>query len=516
MRRILALLTALALLLACAVSLADDDEGKTVYVSDFSAGADGWYGRGASVAPAGGVLKTTGRQDSWNSPGRDFALVPGGYYELGVEVLQEQLDSASFMISVAHTVNGATSYENLARGTAKKGEWTALKGTYTAGDYDTFTLYVETVGAGTLSFSIRGFTVTAPNGEPEPRPTEPPMVISAVDSMPALKDVYTGKFDFGSCVNMMQAVNPALMDFVGSQFNIVTPENELKPDAVFDLAASRELVKEDETAVAVHFDRAKPLLDWAQANGVKVHGHTLVWHSQTSPEFFREGYRGSGKYVTREVMLGRLENYIKGIMEYLEEKYPGVVVSWDVVNEAVDDGPGNLRGSPWLTVIGDDYLHRAFELARKYAPEGTKLYYNDYNTASPNKLNGIYRLLSSLLQEGNIDGYGFQMHHAVGQPTVQQIAAAVEKIASLGISLRVSELDVTCGKPTEAAFTAQAAFYAEVMKLILRYADQFEAVQVWGITDDASWRSYAYPLLFDKNRNPKPAFWAVADPDSIK
>ena len=188
-------------------------------------------------------------------------------------------------------------------------------------------------------------------------------------------------------------------------------------------------------------------------------------------------------------MLGRMENYIRGVMTYLDENYPGVVVSWDVLNEAIDDGTGWLRNSTWRKVIGDDFPNRAFEYARKYAPEGTLLYYNDYNTAMPGKLRGIVRLLESLIPEGNIDGYGFQMHHGVAFPSIGQIRTAVETVAALGLRLRVSELDVMVDNNSEAAFKKQAKYYADVMKILIAHSDQFEAVQVWGISDLMSWRS---------------------------
>ena len=163
-------------------------------------------------------------------------------------------------------------------------------------------------------------------------------------------------------------------------------------------------------------------------------------------------------------------------------------------------------------MIGEDYLARAFELARRYAPEGTLLYYNDYNTAYFGKQNGIVSLLESLIPEGNIDGYGFQMHHGLTSPTLSQITDSVARIAALGLRLRISELDVTVGSDSADSFTRQAQLYAEIMKLALQYADQFEAVQFWGLSDNLSWRAAQYPLLFDAHRNPKPAFWAVADP----
>ena len=513
MKKALFLLLAALLVLSAACALAEDE---SLYLSDFTRGEDGWYARSAgsatvSVLSEENALRIEGRADNWNSPGRDFDLVPGGRYLLSVEVRQEQVDSAGFMISVAHTKDGGESYENLAHGVAPRGEWTALHGEYTAGDFDRFVLYVETTDAPELDFDIRGFRLDAPGGLPERRPTPEPMVIEAAENLPSLKQVYAGQFDVGICVSPRMLSDEATRELIASQFSIVTPENELKPDAVLDVGHSRRLAREDETAVAVHFDSAKPILDFAQANGLKVHGHVLVWHSQTPEAFFREGYDQSLPRVSREVMLGRMENYIREVMEYMEQNYPGVVVSWDVVNEAVDDGDGSLRDSPWLETVGEDYLARAFELARKYAPEGTLLYYNDYNTAWQPKQDGIVKLLEALLPEGNIDGYGFQMHHALVIPSFKQITASVERIAALDLKLRVSEMDITVSDNSEKSFTRQAELYGDIMALLREHSDRFEAVQFWGLTDNLSWRASQYPLLFDSHLNPKPAFWAVAE-----
>ena len=340
--------------------------------------------------------------------------------------------------------------------------------------------------------------------------------IAAGEEIPSLKDVYAGKFDFGAAAPRKAFQNMQTMELMAEQFNILTPENELKPNFVIDWVKSKKKVLEtgDQTAVAVHLDSAKPLLDFAKAHGIRVHGHVLLWHIETKDEFFHEGYVVSAPLLNREQMLGRLENYIAGLMELLEQQYPGVVVSWDVVNEAIDDGSHALRKSLWYEVVGEDYVERAFELARKYAPEGTLLYYNDYNTAYPGKLKGILQLLEKLQAEGNIDGYGFQMHHRVREPGMGMLTNAVKAVAALGLKLRVSELDVGVSKNTEEDFQKQAKKYADVMKLMLEYADQTEAVEVWGLTDNMSYRSYEYPLLFDASCNPKPAFWAVVNPDA--
>ena len=515
MRRFVLVLMAAALVFSAFPAFGE--EWVTMYQSNFSADTDGWYGRGGAVLSKGvNYLRVENRTGNWNSPGRDFELAEGYPYIVSVQVRQGDMDSAEFMISVAHSLDGAETYENLARANVKKDAWTTLTGTYTPGHFDKFVLYVETVNAAELSFEFRSFRVQAVAGAPTPAPTEPPMVIATADGIPSLKDVYAGSFDFGTAVPQSATTNVELMKFVRSQFNIITPENELKPDSVLDVAASKKLAAEDETAVAVRFNAARNLLNFAKASGIKVHGHVLVWHSQTPETFFHEGYDSSKPYVTREVMLGRLENYIRLVMEYMEENYPGVIVSWDVVNEAIDDGTNQLRVSNWTKVIGEDFVARAFEYARKYAPEGTLLYYNDYNTAMTGKLYGIIRLLNSLIAEGNIDGYGFQMHHSVGFPSMEMITAAVEKIAALGLKLRVSELDVGVDNNSESSFRKQAQKYAQIMRLLIRYSGQFEAVQVWGITDSMSWRSGSYPLLFDSSRNPKPAFWAVVDPSSVR
>ena len=494
-------------------------EAKTVYASDFSRDEDGWYGRGAkSFRTADNTLMTEGRESDWNSPGRDFPLVEGGKYQLRVEVKQDEEDQASFMISVAHSADGVETYENLAHGTAKKGEWATLTGEYTAGAFDRYVLYVETTGAGTLSFEIRNFTVTAPEGEPEPKPTEPPMVIEAAENLPSLKEIYADQFDFGVAVPQQAFYSPKLTEMILKQYSIVTPENELKPDSVLDVKESIKLVQEtgDETQAAIHLDAAKPLLDFAQQNGLKVHGHVLVWHSQTPEAFFHEGYSAKEPLLDRETMLGRMENYIKAVLETTAEQYPGVIVSWDVLNEAIDDGTNTLRNSNWMKTIGKDYPNRAFEFARKYAAEGVRLFYNDYNTAVPGKLAGIVKLLETLIADGNIDGYGFQMHHSIGFPSMSQIKAAVERIEKLGLRLRVSELDVGTTGNTEAAFRKQAEMYSNLMKLLTKHSEHFDAVQVWGLNDQMSWRSKDYPLLFDGQNNPKPAFWAVADPNSVE
>ena len=476
-------------------------ESLTSYLSDFSGGTDGWYPRSAgsaSLKVTQDGLTIVGRESTWNSPGRDFPLEAGKKYTLSVDVLQDAVDQAKFMISVAHSKNGTESYENLANGTAKKGEWTTLSCTWTPGVFDNYVLYVETSGNGTIDFTIRNFSVELNE-------------LRYDASLPSLKEVYAKYFPVGTAVTQGEALDKKRMDIYAEQFAIFTPGNELKPDSVLDIAASRKLAQDDPTAVAVHFDAAKPMLDYCREKGLAVHGHVLVWHSQTPDVFFREGYNATGKFVSREVMLGRLDNYVRLIMAYMQENYPGLIVSWDVVNEAIDDSTGNLRQSNWTKVVGDDFVERAFEIARKYAPEGTKLFYNDYNTPMAPKTDGICALLEKLVAEGNIDGYGFQSHFAVGNPGLSKIRQAMERIEAMGLRLRVSELDITIKANDEANLRSQAIRYENLFSLYLEHAASLDAVQLWGVSDDLSWLAPQYPLLFDARMQPKPAFWSVVE-----
>ena len=501
MKRFVAVLMMMAMLLPSLA--AAESMPFTGYYSDFSMGLDGWYPRSADgqmeIKRLGYAVEMKGRTAAWNSPGRDFPLQAGEKYLFSVEVKQTAVESAEFMVSVAHTKDGVESYENLARATVKKGPWTVITGEYTPSQYDSYTLYIETVNNGEINFMMRDFVL-----EPEK--------LTYAENLAVLKDIYAPYFDVGSCINNSQVNNKKQIDFFAGQFNIFTHENELKPDSVLDVNASKALVAtEGETAVAVRFNNAKPLLDYCQKNGIKVHGHVLVWHSQTPEAFFHEGYDTEKPYVTREVMLARMENYIRLVLEGTEEKWPGVIVSWDVVNEAVADGKAALRESNWTKVVGQDFVNRAFEYARKYAREDMILCYNDYNTPQEPKLTGICNLLDSLIADGNIDGYGFQCHFSYNDPMIQTVRNAVEKIAAKGIKLRVSELDVGVTADTRQNQNLQAAYYKELFQLFMDHADQMEAVQVWGLTDDRSWRSEKFPLLFNKQMEPKPAFFAVVE-----
>ncbi|MBE5802821.1 MAG: hypothetical protein E7319_11135 [Clostridiales bacterium] len=517
MKKSLIWLLILTLCLSCFGTVAAETAAMFTYASDFSAGSDGWYARSmgnAKLSFVDGVLTITGRDQDWNSPGRDFAFQPGAEYALSVQVYQETVDNAAMMISIAHASEGVETYENLAFGSVPKGKWTTISGKYKAGEFDTYVLYIETSSAAELEFSMKDFTVTQLTAPAAPAKTA--AAAEKIDplTLPSLKEIYGDLFDVGTAIGG-DAVNFERMANYAHQFNIMTHENDLKPDSVLDVKASRELAAEDQTAVAINLTKARTLLNYCKKNGIKVHGHTLVWHNQTPEAFFHEDYDTSKPYVTREVMLGRLENYIKTVLTTIQTDYPGLIVSWDVVNEAVADNSSNLRTSNWTKVVGEDFVNQAFAFARKYAEPGVKLYYNDYSTPYEPKLTGICNLLDSLIADGNIDGYGFQCHYQLTSPSYTQLNTAFKRIADKGLLLRVSELDITISNTAETTLLSQAERYRKLFELFAQYSDQLEAVHVWGVTDDRSWKASDHPLLFSPGMQPKYAFWALTDPSKL-
>ena len=168
------ILVLIALLLMTGVALAQVES----YESDFSTNTDGWYGRGAAVLITREGLFVGGRTATWNSPGRPFSLEAGCTYEISVEVKQSSLESGRFILSCEHARDGQTSYENIAFANVPKDEWTTISATWTAGDYDTYILYIEG-GEAKTTFTIRNFCLyAAATKAPAAREAEyPPFVL---------------------------------------------------------------------------------------------------------------------------------------------------------------------------------------------------------------------------------------------------------------------------------------------------------------------------------------------------
>ena len=278
----------------------------------------------------------------------------------------------------------------------------------------------------------------------------------------------------------------------------------------------------------ISLNEADKILKFAGENKIPVRGHVLVWHSQTPDWFFKENFDPNGAWVSKDKMTKRLENYIKTVMETLKKDYPDVeFYAWDVVNEAASDA-GTIRDagsnnevdgqSAWVKVYGDQsYIPLAFEFAKKYAPAGCKLFYNDYNEYSPNKQAYIISdILKPLVEKNLIDGVGMQSHISMSYPTIDLYKSAMQQYADLGLEVQVTELDVSEKSNEYANQLALAQRYQDVFKMYKEMKDSgvnLSAVVIWGITDSTSWIG-GYPLLFDKDYQAKPSYYAVVDTDS--
>ncbi len=345
---------------------------------------------------------------------------------------------------------------------------------------------------------------------------------------PSLAQKYEGIFAVGVATSPEVLRNEKAAGVITAHFNSLTCENQMKPDFTMDRSASKR--SKDNTRVKLSFIQAAPVLKFAQEHGMKVRAHTLVWHSQTPRWFFAEDWsdRKDAPLVDRDTMILRMENYIRDEMEYINTNYPGLVYAWDVVNEAIEPGNGHPEGlrtqnNLWYETIGDDWVELAFTFARKYAAQGQKLFYNDYGCTGPLKLGLLKNLLQKLADKGLVDGLGMQSHIAVDSPSLSEYENAVRLYARLGLTIHITELDISTGDNTPLGQMRLAYRYRSLLAMLERLRVKndvdIESVTVWGLTDNASWLNTAaekkYPLLFDSNYRCKPAFFGFLQDASI-
>ena len=330
----------------------------------------------------------------------------------------------------------------------------------------------------------------------------------------SLKDLYADKFMIGCAIpaTFVGSEQQEFIQLVTKEFNAITFENEFKPDGILDYATSKGDLEKYNEAPAVKFDNVVDTLDYCRDNGIKVRGHVLTWHSQTPEWLFYEDYDTTKNYASRELMLKRMENYIKSVLTWCEENYPGVFYAWDVVNEAIDDNTDKLRADvPWTKSVGEDWVQYAFEYARKYAGEGVKLFYNDYNAYKSGKCNGIIDLLKPVAAAGNIDGVGMQGHIDAKVGCSIFVDCAKKYADELGVVINVTELDIemASGDNGEAS---QGKYYNKFFRALIDAKNEglpLEAVTVWGICDNLSWKAGTKPLLFNGDLSKKLAFDGV-------
>ncbi len=325
-----------------------------------------------------------------------------------------------------------------------------------------------------------------------------------------IKEVHKEHFLIGAAGDLPGNYTAEELDLVRAEFNALTPENCMKPGPIHPATDTWR------------FERPDALVKWCQENQLAVHGHTLVWHSQTNDWFFRDG--------DKEVITQRLKDHIHTLVG----RYKGKLRGWDVVNEAINDGGNdetakteNLRNSPWLKALGPEYLALAFQFAHEADP-AAELYYNDYNIEAGPKHKSSVVLLKRLVQEGvPIHGVGIQGHWSTSRVPFDALDQAIADYAALGLKVSVTELDLTIrgasggqfgpttkgqvAPPSAEDLKAQADAYARLFAIFTKHKDRLDRVTFWGLSDGRSWRRGQHPLIFDAQNQRKPAYKAILE-----
>lgn len=503
---------------------------------DFESDISGWGPRGDETvelsteqAHSGtNSIKVSNRTATWHGAMADKteALSLGETYTLSLYlkyVADSAAGSQNFSLQLQYSDGTENVYRNIKTLAVNKGTWTLLDGQLTIPlDAQDVKIYVESEWKSSpntqdlLDFYIDDFAAV-PKALPE-----------IEKDIASLKDVFSGYFKVGGAATAGELAPKPARDLFLKHYNSITFGNELKPDSVLDYNATIAYLEEnpeDQVNPQVSIRAAKTQLDFARDNNIPVRGHVLVWHSQTPDWFFRENYskEESAACVSKEVMLQRLENYIKNLLELIETEYPTVdFYAWDVVNEAVEpnnsDGmrsPGSNNVSPgsslWMKVVGEDFIVKAFEYARKYAPEDCKLFYNDYNEYEDRKLDYIVKILTTLKSKGLVDGMGMQSHWIMDYPSLSMVESAVRKYDALGLEVQLTEIDIKNTDNSTYGLERQATRYQQFINKIADLKKEglnITSVVFWGVTDTTSWLG-GYPLLFDGEYKAKPAFYSI-------
>ncbi|MBO4310894.1 MAG: endo-1,4-beta-xylanase [Lachnospiraceae bacterium] len=496
-----------------------------------------------------------------------FYVMLSDEYE-GAPATQRQVDFAPYVTTDGNT-SYLGSYSAEVQGSSSQqltpGEWTKFEGTFkvaASGNLDKVVLRFleqgENYGEGACvkgTYYLTGASFISLNLETK----------KIEQGIPNLKDALTADFGddmiCGTSLSGSEINDKVLMELVQKHFNAVTLGNELKPDSHLgnSIRGTEKATINGQTidVPVLDYSNAERYLDYFLAwneehpeSPFKIRGHVLVWHSQTPEWFFHEDYDASKPYVAPEVMTLRQEWYIKSVLEHYvgqNSKYKDLFYGWDVVNEAVSDGTGTYRndseGSSWWAVYkSNEFIVNAFIFANKYAPADVELYYNDYNDCTPDKVNGIVKLLNDVLAvEGTrIDAMGMQGHYDSTYPTTDQFIDAAAKYGEVVGKIMLTEVDF---KSSSAYDGTEATLKGEYVRQAYRYKAVYDAMKevdskgiaevggfiVWGVIDGNSWLQ-AYtgvgggvtdgspqcPLLFDDDMKAKPAFWALVDPTKLE
>ena len=457
-------------------------------------------------------LKIEGRTGTWHGPSLHVEkyVDQGSEYKITAWIKLIEPSSSQLQLSTQVGNGSSAAYVSLAAKTINSSDgWVMYEGTYRYNNVtdEYLTIYVESSNNATAAFYIDdiSFTVT------EAGPIE-------IQDLTPIKDVYQGDFLIGNAVSAedMQGVR---LELLKKHFNAATAGNAMKPDAL------------QRTKGAFTFTDADKLVDKILSEGMEMHGHTLVWHQQ-SPDWMNTTTDESGNTIPlgREEALANLKTHIKTVVEHFGSR----VISWDVVNEAMNDNPqtpadwkASLRQAPWYQAIGDDYIEQAFLAAREVLDQhpdwDIKLYYNDYNLDNQNKSKAVYNMVNEINSNYQathpgkllIDGVGMQGHYMVSTNPAN-VKLSLERFISLGVEVSITELDIQAGSNyqlSDKLAEAQGYLYAQLFKIFKEHAANIGRVTIWGLDDSTSWRASTNPVIFDKNLQAKLAYYGVIDPD---
>ncbi len=358
--------------------------------------------------------------------------------------------------------------------------------------------------------------------------------LTALAAEPGLRDYTPLKtlsaqhgFMMGAPLSYSDMADPVYLMTVKHHFDTITPTNELKAYSLLDQRASQNST---DGMPRMNFTQADKMVEWAMKCGMKVRGHVLVWDAYMTPWFFHVDYDTSKPIADRETLLRRMEAYIEDVMCHFEDKYPGVVYCWDVVNEAVGDSaseykaddPRHLRTmrsggiNPFYEYVGPDYVEYAFLYARNTVDllgADIILFYNDYNMFHMGKREAAIELVKSINSfaldengnprrlcdgvgmQGYIGGYGTQSG-CMKESNLTDIKKSILLFhEELGVQVQLTEMAVRNYDENQAQ--RHAEFYQKLFKVFKSInRDQEEpiltSVAIWGLVDTPFARSDSY------------------------
>jgi len=345
-----------------------------------------------------------------------------------------------------------------------------------------------------------------------------------------LKDALKGKFLIGVAMNSDQITGKDTLSdkLIAKHFNTIVSENCMKSGPLQPIEGE------------FNFTLADQFVKFGEEHKMYIVGHTLIWHSQTPRWFFVDD---KGNTVSKEVLIERMRKHITTVVS----RYKGRINCWDVVNEAINDD-GTWRNSPFYKIIGKDFIKLAFQFAHEADPKAD-LDYNDYSMYREGRRNAVVNMINELKAEGiKITAVGMQGHLGINNLPIAELEKSIDAFAATGVKVMFTELDLNAlptpgrggadvsmniqydskinpyvkGLPDSVA-TVLHDRYADLFSMFLKHKNQISRVNLWGLTDGQSWLNNwpvrgrtNYPLLFDRNYQPKPIVETIIKMSSLK